>query len=211
MKPAKGNPKPRPRAGIKNEQVLAERVVSGMIARDKFSQWMGMTIVDVRPRTATVKMTVRPEMVNAFGVAHGGVMYSLADSALAFACNTHGKVTVAINNAISYPAAANVGDVLTALAESDGESRRLGYYRVTIRNQKDELVSAFTGTVYKTTDEHATTGRPAEKGNTENTDKGTEKTTDKTTATAKAGGTATATDKAGGTATATTTDVKGSK
>ena len=197
MKPAKGNPKPRPRAGIKNEQVLAERVVAGMMARDKFSQWMGMTIVDVRPRTATVRMAVRPEMVNAFGVAHGGVVYALADSALAFACNTHGKVTVAINNAISYPAAANVGDVLTALAESDGESRRLGYYRVTIRNQKDELLSAFTGTVYKTSDEHAS-GRPAEKGNTEQTDKGTDKDTDKTTATAtttaKTGGTATPND-----------------
>jgi acyl-CoA thioesterase len=209
MKPAKGNPKPRARAGIKNEQVLAERVVSGMLARDNFSQWMGMTIVDVRPRTATVRMVVRPEMVNGFGVAHGGVVYSLADSALSFACNTHGRVTVAINNSISYPAAVNVGDVLTALAESDGETRRLGYYRVTIRNQKDELVSAFTGTVYKTKDEHVAVrtpdGRPAEKGNTENTDKGTEKTTDKTTATATA--------KTGVTATTTaaTTDVKSPK
>lgn len=154
MKSAKNAPKPRPRSGIKREQVLAERVVSGMMAKDLFSQWMGMTIVDVRPRTATLRMTVRPEMVNGFGVAHGGVAYSLADSALAFACNTHGNVTVAINNAISYPAAVHVGDVLTAIAESDGESRRLGYYRVTVRNQKDELVSAFTGTVYKTRNDH---------------------------------------------------------
>lgn len=154
MKPTKAAPKPKPRSGIKSEQVLAERVVSAMMTKDLFSQWMGMSIVDVRPRTATVRMTVRPEMVNGFGVAHGGVAYSLADSALAFACNTHGTVTVAINNAISYPAAVNVGDVLTAVAESDSESRRLGYYRVVVRNQKDEIVSAFTGTVYKTKNEH---------------------------------------------------------
>ena len=157
MTPAKHAPKPRRRSGVKNEQVIAERVVSGMMAKDLFSQWMGMTIVDVRPRTATVRMTVRPEMVNGFGVAHGGVAYALADSALAFACNTHGTVTVAINNAISYPAAVNVGDVLTAIAESDGESRRLGYYRVLVRNQKDDVVSAFTGTVYKTKNDHKAT------------------------------------------------------
>lgn len=154
MTRAKPAVSPKPRSGIKNEQVLAERVVSAMMAKDLFSQWMGMSIVDVRPRTATVRMTVRPEMVNGFGVAHGGVAYSLADSALAFACNSHGAVTVAINNSISYPAAVNVGDVLTAIAEGDVESRRLGYYRVTVRNQKDEIVSAFTGTVYKTGNEH---------------------------------------------------------
>ncbi len=142
------------RTGIKKEQIIAERVVGGMMARDLFSKWMGMSIVDVRPRTATVRMTVRNEMVNGFGVAHGGVMFSLADSALAFAANTHGRVTVAINNSISYPAAVKPGDVLTAVAECDSESRRLGYYRVIVRNQDDTIVATFTGTVYKTKDEH---------------------------------------------------------
>lgn len=154
MNQAKPTAGRRTRTGIKKEQMVAERVVGGMMARDLFSRWMGMTIVDVRPRTATVRLTVRPEMVNGFGVAHGGVVYSLADSALAFASNTHGKVTVAINNSISYPAAVNVGDVLTAVAESDGESRRLGYYRVIVRNQKEAIVATFTGTVYKTKDDH---------------------------------------------------------
>ena len=143
-----------PRAGILSRQVLAERVVAGMMAKDAFSKWLGITIVDVRPRRATVRATVRPEMVNGFGVAHGGIVYSIADSALAFASNTHGMVTMSIENAIVYPAPVNIGDVLTAVAKSETESNRLGYYRVTVRNQKDEIVALFRGTVYKTKDDH---------------------------------------------------------
>ncbi|MDA1081700.1 MAG: hydroxyphenylacetyl-CoA thioesterase PaaI [Gemmatimonadetes bacterium] len=165
MTPQKPTAGRRARTGVKTEQIVAERVVGGMMAKDEFSKWMGMSVVDVRPRTATVRMTVRAEMVNGFGVAHGGVAYSLADSALAFASNTHGKVTVAINNAISYPAAVNVGDVLTAVADSEGESRRLGYYRVVVRNQDDAIVATFTGTVYKTKDDHGA-GRAGETATT---------------------------------------------
>lgn len=143
-----------PRAGILNRQVVAEKVVAGMMAKDAFSKWLGVTIVDVRPRRATVRATVRPEMANGFGVAHGGIVYSIADSALAFASNTHGMVTMSIENAIVYPAPVNVGDVLTAVAKSETESTRLGYYRVTVRNQKDDIVALFRGTVYKTKDSH---------------------------------------------------------
>jgi len=143
-----------PRTGILNRQVLAEKVVAGMMARDAFSKWLGITIIDVRPRRATVRATVRPEMVNGFGVAHGGIVYSIADSALAFASNTHGNVTMSIENAIVYPAPVQIGDVLTAVAKSETESNRLGYYRVTVRNQKDEIVALFRGTVYKTKDSH---------------------------------------------------------
>jgi len=143
-----------PRAGILTRQVLADKVVAGMMSRDAFSKWLGITIVDVRPRRATVRATVRPEMVNGFGVAHGGIVYSIADSALAFASNTHGKVTVSIENAITYPAPVRIGDVLMAVAKSEAESNRLGYYRVTVRNQKDEIVALFRGTVYKTKDDH---------------------------------------------------------
>src|SRR5581483_7213457 len=119
-----------------------------------FSQLLGMQVVDVRPQTATVRMTVRPDMVNGFGVAHGAVAFALADSAFAFACNTHGKVTMSIENSMAYPAPIVPGDVLTAVAESEGESRRLGYYRVVVRNQRDEVVALFRGTAYKTKDAH---------------------------------------------------------
>ncbi|MBM4193175.1 MAG: hotdog fold thioesterase [Gemmatimonadetes bacterium] len=168
MKPAKPGTKRPARSGIKNEQLVAERVVADMMAKDAFSQWLGITVVDVRPRTATVRATVRPEMQNGFGVAHGGIVFSIADSAFAFACNTHGKVTVSIENSVTYPAAINVGDVLTAVAELEGESNKLGYYRVVVRNQKDDVVSVFRGTCFKTKNDHvgAKTAEPAAAGAT---------------------------------------------
>lgn len=132
------------------EQRLAEEVVSGMMARDAFSRWLGIKVQAVRPRQATVSMTVWDEMVNGFGVAHGGIAYSLADSALAFAANTHGRVTVAVENSITYPLPVHVGDELVAQAEEESASNRLGYYRVTVRRASGEIVALFRGTVYKT-------------------------------------------------------------
>jgi acyl-CoA thioesterase len=132
------------------ERRLAERVVGAMLERDAFSQWLGIKVLAVGPRRATVSMTVRPEMVNGFGVAHGGIVYSFADSALAFASNTHGRVTVSIENSITYPAPVQVGDALVALAEEESGSNRLGYFRVTVRRGTGDIVALFRGTVYKT-------------------------------------------------------------
>lgn len=137
-----------------HDQQLAERVVHGMLEKDAFSDWCGMKVLEIAPRRSVVQMRVRPEMVNGFGVSHGGIVYSLADSALAFAANTHGRVTVAIENAISYPKAVRVGDVITATCEEESSSNRLGFYRVVVRNQEDDVVSTFRGTVYKTEKEH---------------------------------------------------------
>ena len=131
-------------------QKLAERVVDGMMAKDAFSQWLGIKLQEVRPSSATVSMVVRPEMVNGFGVSHGGIVYSLADSALAFASNTHGSVTVSIENSITYPQPVHVGDELIAVAEEESASNRLGYYRVTVRRVDGTIVALFRGTVYKT-------------------------------------------------------------
>jgi acyl-CoA thioesterase len=139
---------------VTSEQALADRVVRGMLEKDAFSKWLGLEALEIAPRRSTLRMTVRAEMVNGFGVSHGGIVYSLADSALAFASNTHGKVTVAIENSISYPQPVGVGDVLTAIAEEDSFTNRLGFYRVTVRNQNDVKVAIFTGTVYKTQREH---------------------------------------------------------
>ena len=137
------------------EQKLAEAVVSGMVSRDAFSEWLGIEVLRIAPRQSTVRMTVRAEMVNGFGVSHGGIVYSLADSALAFAANTHGRVTVAIENSISYPQPVHVGDVLTAVADEESGTKRLGFYRVLVRNQKDVIVATFRGTVYKTDRDHS--------------------------------------------------------
>jgi acyl-CoA thioesterase len=131
------------------EQDLAERVVSAMMARDAFSRWLGIEVVEVRPRAATIRMRVRDDMVNGFGVCHGGALFSLADSALAFASNTHGRVTVSIENAITYPAAIRAGDELTAVAIEESATRRLAFFRVEVR-RGGAIVSIFRGTVYDT-------------------------------------------------------------
>lgn len=138
-----------------DDQRLAERVVEGMVASDAFSRWLGIEVVDVAPKRSTCRMTVREEMVNGFGVTHGGIVFSLADSAFAFACNTHGRITVSIENSITYPAPIAVGDVLTAIAKEDAASGRLSYYSAEVRNQRDEVVGLFRGTAFRTEREHA--------------------------------------------------------
>ena len=137
-----------------DDQRLAERVVEGMVASDAFSRWLGIEVIDVAPKKSTCRMRVREEMVNGFGVTHGGIVFSLADSAFAFACNTHGRVTVSIENSITYPAPIAVGDVLTAIAKEDAASGRLSYYSAEVRNQRDEVVGLFRGTAFRTERQH---------------------------------------------------------
>ena len=141
-----------PRAG--SEQALAERVVAHMLEHDEFSRWLGLAVTHLAPNAATVRMTVRPEMVNGFGVCHGGIAFSLADSALAFASNTHGRLTVSIENSIRYPAPIMPGDVLTATAVELSASRRLAYFDVTVRKGNGDVVGLFKGTVYRTSRDH---------------------------------------------------------
>lgn len=131
------------------EQALAERVVHAMMARDAFSQWLGIEVLEVRPNACRVQLTVRDDMLNGFGVCHGGIPFALADSALAFASNTHGNVTVSIENSITYPKAVQSGDVLTASAERESATNRLAFFRVAV-TRGDESVALFRGTVYKT-------------------------------------------------------------
>ena len=141
-------------AGQGEAQSLAERVVARMLERDEFSRWLGLEVTQVAPNAATVRMTVRPEMVNGFGVCHGGIAFSLADSALAFASNTHGRLTVSIENSIRYPAPIAPGDVLTATAVEQSASRRLAYFDVTVRKSNGDVVGLFKGTVYRTSRDH---------------------------------------------------------
>jgi acyl-CoA thioesterase len=134
---------------MSDAQRLAERVVSAMMAKDAFSQWLGVEVIDVRPSGATVRMEVRPEMQNGFGVCHGAIPFALADSALAFASNTHGNITLSIENSITYPKAIAVGDVLTATADEESATKRLAFYRVAVE-RGSEVVALFRGTVYRT-------------------------------------------------------------
>lgn len=120
-----------------------------MFANDAFSQWLGIEVVKVVAGSCVLKMKIRSEMTNGFGIAHGGICYSLADSALAFASNGHGQHAVSIETSISHIKAVKVGDELRAEAHEIAVSRKTGQYEVNIYNQKEELVAWFKGTIYK--------------------------------------------------------------
>ena len=135
-------------------QRRAERVVQGMLARDEFSRWLGLEVAELVPGRCGCRMTVREEMVNGFGVAHGAIVFALADSALAFASNANGRITMSIENRISYPAPVRPGDRLSALTLEESVTNRLGFYLVRVTNQQGRLVGLFQGTVYRTAEEH---------------------------------------------------------
>jgi acyl-CoA thioesterase len=137
-----------------DEQVQADAIVKAMLAKDAFSRWLGVELVTLRPRACTLRMRVRSDMVNGLGVSHGGIDYSLADSALAFASNTNGHVTVSVDNTISYPVAVQVGDDLIAVAEEETAGARLGFYRVTVARQDGTVVGLLHATVYRTPQKH---------------------------------------------------------
>jgi acyl-CoA thioesterase len=125
-----------------------------MLAQDAFSRWLGLSIVSLSPGNCVMRMRVRDDMVNGFGVSHGGIVFSFADSAMAFACNGGEHVTVAVDNQIAFPAAVHINDELTAEALEDSATGRLGFYRVTVRNQHNVVVALFRGTVYRTKRSH---------------------------------------------------------
>lgn len=131
-------------------QARAERLVAAMLAKDAFSRWLGLEVLSIAPDACATRMTVRDEMVNRFGVAHGAIVFALADSAMAFASNGHGTITVSVENSVTYPAAVRVGDVLTAVCEREAGSGKLGYYKAPVTNQHGETVALFRGTVYRT-------------------------------------------------------------
>lgn len=131
----------------------AERIVQAMYNKDAFSQWLGIELGRVEPGGCLLRMTVRHEMCNGFGIAHGGITYSLADSALAFASNGHGPRSVSVETSISHTVQVRTGDILTATTIEDHRSRKIGIYRVVITNQDGETVALFRGTVYRTSKE----------------------------------------------------------
>lgn len=139
---------------------VAAAIVASMWERDAFTRWLGASIIEVRPGYCALRMRVRAEMMNGFGVAHGGIVFSLADSAMAFACNNRGHVTVAVDNAVSYPAAVQRDDELTAVAEQESASSRLAFYRVMVRRADGLVVALFRGTVYTTRKLHDTGASP---------------------------------------------------
>ena len=128
-------------------------VVSHLMALDAFSQWLGIEVLEAAVGRARLRLTVRDDMVNGFGMAHGGVVFSLADSALAFCTNAAGTLSVALDCTISFPVAVQVGDVLEADAVEESTTNRLAFCRVTV-TLGAETVAHFRGTVYRTHRQH---------------------------------------------------------
>lgn len=129
---------------------LARSVVNSMMQKDAFSQWLGISVIDVKEGYAKVQMTLRSEMLNGFGVIHGGIAFSLADSAFAFACNNRNNLSVALDTSITFTKSTQPGDVLTAEAKELHNGRSTGLYLITVTNQQGEQVALFKGTCFRT-------------------------------------------------------------
>ena len=125
-------------------------IVKKMFNQDIFSQWLGIEIIDISEGYCKIKMSVREEMLNGFQIVHGGISYALADTALAFASNAHGKKCISMETSISHTERALAGDILTATTEELSKTEKTGLYLITISNQNDNEIAYFKGTVYRT-------------------------------------------------------------
>ena len=126
-------------------QRTAERAVQALWRGDSASRQLGMQIESCGPGRATVTMRIRPDMVNGHRICHGGLIFALADSAFAFACNSYGDNTVAAGAAIEFLRPGREGDVLRAIGSERWRAGRAGIYEIEVRNQRDETVALFHG------------------------------------------------------------------
>lgn len=127
----------------------ALEITKYMFNQDHFSQWLGIEIVDVKPDYCLLKMPIRQEMINGLKTVHGGVIFSFADSALAFSGNNNGDAAVALNCVINFSKAVRLGEVLHAESIQIASTRKTAIYDIKITNQDKEMVASFRGTVYK--------------------------------------------------------------
>ena len=127
----------------------ARETAEYIFEKDLFSQWLGIELVEIKDNYCLIKMPVKTEMINGLGTVHGGVTFAFADSALAFSSNNSGEAAVALNCYINFTKAVKNGDVLTAESILLNDTRKTAIYDITIKNQNDEVVAGFRGTVYK--------------------------------------------------------------
>jgi acyl-CoA thioesterase len=132
------------------QKEIANKVVDTMFESDWFSQWLGIERIEIKPGIAQLKLKVRREMLNGFQILHGGIYYSLADSALAFASNSYGIKSVSIETSISHLKPCKEGDEISAITKEISVTNKIAIYHIDIFNQDHELVSVFKGTVYRT-------------------------------------------------------------
>ena len=124
-------------------------IIATMMEKDAFSQWLGIQVDHISTGKCQLSMEIRPEMLNGFGIAHGGISYSLADSCLAFASNSHGRQSLSIDTSINHIEPLVVGDKIVGIAKEESLKNRFSFYRVEIL-RGETLVALFKGTVYRT-------------------------------------------------------------
>lgn len=125
-----------------------ETIVHKMFDNDAFSKWLGISLLAIEAGSCKLSMQIRQEMLNGFGIAHGAITYALADSALAFASNSHGKHAVSIDTSINHIEALKEGDVIIATAKENSKKNKFGFYTIEV-TCNDKLVALFKGTVYR--------------------------------------------------------------
>lgn len=129
-----------------------EQIIQHMLEKDAFSQWLGIQLMEINKGHCRLEMKIRKDMLNGFGIAHGGISYSVADSALAFASNAAGRKSLSIETSISHLITLHDGDHLVAEANCEAETDKLGHYQIKIYKKElpEKPVALFKGIVYKT-------------------------------------------------------------
>ncbi len=128
----------------------AKAVINHMLKNDRFSAWLGIEVIEMSLGSCKISMTVRDEMMNGFNIAHGGIAFSFADSALAVASNGYNKLSVALETSMSFTSPVKSGDTLTADATEISLTNKIGVYHILITKQGGVTVGSFKGTVYRT-------------------------------------------------------------
>jgi acyl-CoA thioesterase len=131
----------------------AEAVKDLMLRQDTFSQLLGLEIDDVGPGYCRLHFVVRPDMLNGFGSLHGGATFAAADTAFAFACNSHGRQSVGLTVTVDYLEAGKLGDIIMVEAHEESLKHKVGVYQVRVVNQKGVVLALFKGTAYRTSNE----------------------------------------------------------
>lgn len=124
-----------------------------MLEKDAFSHWLGLEIDAITEGGCCLHFSVKPEMLNGFGTIHGGALFAAADSAFAFACNSHGRLAVALDVSITFTRSAAVGEILSVEAKEVHLGNKTSVYEVKTTNEKGDLIALFKGTAYRTSKE----------------------------------------------------------
>jgi acyl-CoA thioesterase len=125
-------------------------ILKAMLDKDKFSAWLGIVVDAYKEGYCKLHYTIREEMLNGFGIVHGGIIFSGADSAFAFACNSHGRISVALDVHISFVNAAKAGDKMIVEAKELHTGNKVSFYDVVTTNEEGTIISIFKGTAYRT-------------------------------------------------------------